>query len=186
MKFMLFSIFFVFFFIVIKSDSLHLNLMDEMQYGNILNDRNNILTVNPDDVLNPTVSSKKSLETNANYLDPEFKQVLNDISENSKFLAPESNEEAQILNNQNLLKYNKNMEEMVENTMKEIHEESREENLSRRNNAGNSWNQDENSYTSNYDMGDKKNYLKNTRFLQRNNDIYDDGSNMYDPSEIKI
>lgn len=168
--------------LVIKTDSVSLTPYDEMQYGNYFNDKNNILTVNPEDFSSQknnenslkTVSSQKSI-------DPSFKAIMQDISENSHFLSSDSKEESNLLSENQRENYQKQIEESVNNEMNEISQMSREEGFRNQNQA-----MEEMYNENNFPKQNKKNgFLKPPRFLEKpsNNE---EAQIVYDPTEMGI
>lgn len=179
--------FFIFCFIIqlLKSHSINLTPTDEAQYGSYFLDKSNILTVTPNEYQLETKSEKlpKKNPNQENYLDPNFKAVLQDISDNSHYLASETKDETKLLSKSQ--DYQKSIEDSVDNQMNEIEKESREEGFKRKNQEMAELYLPEISQRSN------KNQLKAPRFLQKNEEIYsndenietDDNQHIYDPTE---
>ena len=138
MKFLI-LIFLILFQSKIGFCTLNINLSPEesIEFKDLFKDKE-VLTVSPEDS-NPYAEEKKnnklSEESNIYDNNPNLKEVINDISENGRFLTPETEEDRR--NNPyqtNNYEFKRKMEEKVENTMDEIHEEAEAENLKEKEN----------------------------------------------------
>jgi len=162
--------------------SINLTPFDDAQYGNYFTDKNNILTVNPDE-FHPTKKVPEKVAPTENYLDPSFKAVLQDISDNSHLVSRESKDESRFMSkNQD---YQKNIDETVNHEMDEIARESREEGIRNKNQE-----MAAELYMPQMGHGSTNNFLKTPRFLEKNqgqdnngNGNGEDESQIYDPSE---
>ena len=179
---MKFSLYIVLLFLSVFSQKLsslaiNLNPNDEAQYGHYFSDKNNILSINPEEFTQKSEKIVKNTK-NENFIDPSFKAVLQDISENSHFISSESKDEARFLSENS--DYQRKIDETVGNQMSEISRESREEGLREKN--------QENAEL--YEFSHKnteKSLLKSPRFLQKNEKNMKNEENTgvsYEPTEL--
>ena len=166
-------------FHIVSSGSINLTPDDEANYGAYFQDKTNILTVDPDEFKYSKKPEASALKTasNDNYLDPSFKAVLQDISDNSHFLSTDSKDESKYLNaNQN---YQKSLDETVDHEMNEISRESREEGFRVKNQEMSD------IYASEMPIKTNNNFLK-PRFLQKSSSETENPPDIYDPTELGI
>lgn len=167
---------------MIKGGSINLTPYDDAQYGNYFNDKNNILTVNPEEVhQTPPPSLKPSASSNENYMDPSFKAVLQDISDNSHLVSLENKDEARFLAKNR--DYQRSIDESVNSEMDQISKETREEELRNKNQE-----MAADLYLPELGHRSTNNFLKAPRFLQKteSQDAGVDESQIYDPSETGV
>ena len=171
----------------LKSGSINLTPNDEAQYGNYFNDRNNILTVSPEEFSFNNEKNEKNLQTNFNEkkLDPSFKAIMQDITDNSHFLTADTKEESNFLLNNQENNYKKQIEESVNNEINEIARESREETLREKNQEMQDIYMNLNENHNKPANKNNNNFLKQPRFLEKNS-ILEGGQNIYDPTGLGI
>lgn len=167
-----------------KAGSINLTPYDDAQYGNYFHDKSNILTVNPEEfhqTQSPTESLKPSASPNENYMDPSFKAVLQDISDNSHLVSLENKDEARFLAKNR--DYQRSIDESVNSQMDEITRETREEELRNTNQE-----MAAEAYLPEIGHRSTSNFLKAPRFLEKteSQDPGVDESQIYDPSEAGV
>ena len=169
---------------LVKGGSINLTPYDDAQYGNYFNDKNNILTVNPEEFHQnptPTESMKPSGSPNENYMDPSFKAVLQDISDNSHLVSLENKDEARFLAKNK--DYQRSIDDSVNSEMDQISRETKEEELRNKNQE-----MAADLYLPELGHRSTSNFLKAPRFLEKteSQDAGVDESQIYDPSEAGV
>ena len=166
---------------LVKSGSINLTPYDDAQYGPYFNDKNNILTVNPEESHSIPTEAIKPVASNENYMDPSFKAVLQDISDNSHLVSLENKDEARFLAKNR--DYQRSIDESVNSEMDQITRETREEELRNKNQE-----MAADMYVPELGHRSTSNFLKTPRFLEKmeSQEEAADESQIYDPSETGV
>lgn len=188
MKFLQKYVVFLFLFSLknFQADSINLSPNDEAQYGSFFHDKNNILTVSPDEFSRNTNENNLKPTTNFNEkkLDPSFKAIMQDITDNSHFLTADSKEESNFFANNQENAYKKQLEDSVNREISEIAKESREESL-RAQTQGIQEEMYSNENAFKQKNHKNSNLLKQARFLEKESST-GAGPLIYDPTGLGI